>query len=81
MNGDYLSEQGAQLITIRLLIEGAAILFEDDAQPLAKLAMNSKELKAAAAFDSIGTALADLREAIRAMQETHMQAVMEHINA
>ena len=56
---------------IRLRIEGAIVLFEDDAAPLRRLALENDMLTAATAFDTIGSALYDLRQDIRSLQEAH----------
>lgn len=78
MKGTYLWNTGNALSDIRLIIEGAVTLFEEDASNLHKIAMDSKELIAAAAFDTIGTALYDLRTRIRKMQEEHTIEVVRH---
>ena len=56
---------------MRLLIEGAVDLYEDDAMPLNRLAIQNDMLIASNAFDTIGTALYDLRQHIRAFQEAY----------
>lgn len=59
------------LYDIRLRIEGAVELFENDAAPLRRLALENDMLTAATAFDTIGSALYDLRQDIRSLQEAH----------
>ena len=59
------------LYDIRLRIEGAVELFEEDAAPLRRLALENDMLTAATAFDTIGSALYDLRQDIRSLQEAH----------
>ena len=61
------------LYDIRLRIEGAVELFEDDAAPLRRLALENDMLTAATAFDTIGSALYDLRQDIRNLQEAHIK--------
>ena len=56
---------------IRLRIEGAIVLFEDDAAPLRRLALENDMLTAATAFDTIGSALYDLRQDIRSLHEAY----------
>ena len=56
---------------IRLRIDGAIVLFEDDAAPLRRLALENDMLTAATAFDTIGSALYDLRQDIRSLHEAH----------
>jgi len=66
----YFWNVGNDIADIRLLAEGA--LFEGDAEPLYRLGMKNNAEVAASAFDTIGTALYDLREKIAAMQQSHL---------
>ena len=59
------------LYDIRLRIEGAVELFEDDAAPLRRLALENDMLTAATAFDTIGSALYHLRQDIRSLHEAY----------
>lgn len=68
----YFWNVGNDIADIRLLAEGALALFEDDAAPLHKLGMRNNEEVAASAFDTIGTALYDLRKRIAEMQQSHL---------
>lgn len=79
MKGDYLSYEGEVLANMRLLIEGAANLFENDAQPLCRLAIESNQPEASVALDTIGTALTDLRTHIRTLQSEHLQEVVRQM--
>lgn len=81
MKGEYLWNTGNQLATIRLLIEGAAILYELDAGPLVRSAMENNLLAAANAFEAIGTAIYDLRRHIQEMHEEHIKEVIRVIAA
>ena len=65
----YFWNVGNDIADIRLLAEGALALFEGDAEPLHRLGMKNNEEVAASAFDTIGTALYDLRERIAQMQK------------
>ena len=58
----YFWNVGNDIADIRLLAEGALALFEGDAEPLHRLGMKNNEEVAAAAFDTIGRALYDLRD-------------------
>ncbi len=69
----YFWNVGNDIADIRLLAEGALALFEGDAEPLHRLGMKNNEEVAASAFDTIGTALYDLRERIAEMQQRHLQ--------
>ena len=68
----YFWNVGNDIVDIRLLAEGALALFEGDAEPLHRLGMKNNEEVAASAFDTIGTALYDLRERIAQMQKSHL---------
>ena len=69
----YFWNVGNDIADIRLLAEGALALYEGDAEPLHRLGMKNNEEVAASAFDTIGTALYDLRKRIADMQEGHLQ--------
>ena len=79
MKGEYLWKTGNQLADVRLLIEGAVVLFEDEASCLNRLAMNNGKFVAASAFDTIGTALYDLRKHIQEMHEDHIKEVVRTV--
>ena len=81
MKGDYLSYEGEVLANMRLLIEGAANLFENDAQPLCRLAIDNNQPEASVALDTIGTALTDLRTHIRTLQSEHIQEAVRQLKA
>ena len=68
----YFWNVGNDIADIRLLAEGALALYEGDAEPLHRLGMKNNEEVAASAFDTIGTALYDLRKRIAEMQESHL---------
>ena len=68
----YFWNVGNDIANIRLLAEGALALYEGDAEPLHRLGMKNNEEVAASAFDTIGTALYDLREKIAEMQKSHL---------
>ena len=63
----YFWNVGNDIADIRLLAEGALALYEGDAEPLHRLGMKNNAEAAASAFDTIGTALYDLREKIAEM--------------
>ena len=68
----YFWNVGNDITDIRLLAEGALTLYEGEAEPLHRLDMKNNEEVAASAFDTIGTALYDLRERIAEMQKSHL---------
>ena len=68
----YLWNTGNALSNIRLLVEGAVALYENDASGLCQLALSQQDKTAAIAFNTIGTALCDLRQNITNMQKEHI---------
>ena len=68
----YFWNVGNDIADIRLLAEGAVALYENDAVPLHHLGMTYDEQEATSAFDTIGTALYDLRKRIEEMQLSHL---------
>ncbi len=81
MKGDYLAYEGEVLADMRLLIEGAMEVFNSDAQPLTRLAIDNNQPEASVALDTIGTALTDLRTHIRALQSEHIQEAVRQMKA
>ena len=79
MKGTYLWNTGNEIAEIRLIVEGAVTLYEEDVSQLHKMAMDSGELIAAAGFDTIGEALYELRTHIRNMQEAHTKEVIRAV--
>ena len=73
MKKERIMETGDILDEMRLMVEGAIVLFEDDALPLTRLARDSNEFAAGSALNMIGTALYNLRTFIREMQEMRFQ--------
>ena len=81
MKGSYLWNVGGKISEIRLIVEGAVTLYEEDASGINKMMMDAGELIAAAGFDTIGEALYELRTHIREMQEAHTQEVVRAVTA
>ena len=79
MKGSYLWNVGNKLAEIRLIVEGAVTLYEEDASGINKMMMDAGNLIAAAGFDTIGEALYELRTHIREMQEAHTQEVVRAV--
>ena len=79
MKGSYLWNTGNEIAEIRLIIEGAVTLYEEDASGINKMMMDTGNLIAAAGFDTIGEALYELRTHIREMQEAHTQEVVRDV--
>ncbi|MBP3647263.1 MAG: hypothetical protein J6K55_12680 [Clostridia bacterium] len=79
MKGEYMWNTGYALDEMRLIVEGAVVLFEEDALPLNKLAYDHKELKASNAFNVIGEALYTLRQHILTLHEAHIKEVTRQL--
>ena len=79
MKGTYLWNTGNEIAEIRLIVEGAVTLYEEDASGINKMMMDAGELIAAAGFDTIGEALYELRTHIREMQEAHTKEVVRAV--
>jgi len=71
MEHDFMWTAGDCLSNMRLYVEDALVLFEDDALPLTKLAHEHEEWNAAEALNTIGEVLYRLQEYIRELQEAH----------
>ena len=59
---------------MRLLVEGALNLFEDDAGILCRLAREAGKLEAMRSLNDIGTCLYEFRRHITALQEAHYKS-------
>lgn len=75
MKGEFMWTMGGALDSMRLIAEGAVVLFEEDTSPTTKLTRNNNELVAGTAFNTIGEALYSLRTLIRDLQEAHTKEV------
>ena len=59
---------------MRLMVEGALTLYEDDSGVLCRLAREADELEAMRSLNDIGTCLYEFRRQIKALQEAHYKA-------
>ena len=75
MDEFYMDFATNLLHDIRLRVEGAGILFERDAIPLRRLGVENDMPVAVGAYDTIGSALYNLREDIQELYEGHMKEV------
>ena len=62
------------LSEMRLLVEGAINLYEDDTAPLMRLARDHNEAEALSALNDLGAALYIMRRHIRRLQAEHIKA-------
>ena len=69
------------LSKMRLVMEGAVALFEDEVCPVYKQIRESGDAAALFAFDDIGTALYELRQYVRQMQEAHHLEAQRQVDA
>jgi len=67
----FIDVSGDLLTDMRLIIEGAVNVFEGDAAPLIRLARNNDMMTAYRGFNTIGSALYDLRHYICEFEEAH----------
>ena len=75
MKEDFIWNAGDALSTMRLYVEGALMLFENDALPLTKLAHVHQEWMAAEALDSIGEALYRVQDILCRLQQKRNTAI------
>ena len=80
MKGEFMWNMGGTLDTMRLIAEGAVVLFEEDTSPITKLARDNGELVAGTAFNTIGEALYSLQTLIRELQEAHGNEVARQLS-
>lgn len=81
MEDSYLWNAGIKQLEMRLIVEGAIALYEDEAVPLLGLAIKNEKYKAADAFDALGTALYSMRRHICDLQMAHRKEVMKATDA
>ena len=68
---DYVSKTLSISSIMRLIVEGAIVLYEGDAVPLYNLAAGQPE--AQGAFSTIGRALYDLRQYVLDLEEAYRE--------
>ena len=77
---DFMWVAGNVFSEMRLMVEGAITLFEDDAGVLCRLAREADELEAMRSLNDIGTCLYEFRRQIKALQEAHYKAETQEPN-
>ncbi len=75
---DFMDIAGDRLSEMRLLVEGAITLFEDEASILFRLARDAGDEDARCAFNDIGSALYCLRSHIIHLQSAHYKEAMRN---
>ena len=71
MDKDFVWVAGNAFSEMRLMVEGAIVLYEGDAVPLYNLAAEQPE--AQGAFSTIGRALYDLRQYVLDLEEAYRE--------
>ena len=71
---DYLDISSDLLSEMRLLVEGAITLFEDDTGCLNRLATDAGQEEARSALNDIGSALYLMRRHVKRLQAEHHKA-------
>ena len=77
LEDDFMWVTSHAFSEMRLMVEGAISLFEDEASPLCKLARDAGAQEANRAFNDIGTALYAFRTHIKSLQEAHHKAALQ----
>ena len=76
---DFMWVAGNAFSEMRLLVEGAIIMFEEDASVLCSLARDAEKHEALSAMNDIGTALYEFRRHVKQLQEAHRkEALRQH---
>ena len=68
---DFMCLTSSHFSEMRLLIEGAILIFEEDAGTLFRLARDAEQHEAMSAMNDIGTALYEIRQRVKQLQEAH----------
>ena len=71
---DFMWVTGHAFSEMRLMVEGALNLYEDDAGVLCNLARNAGKTEEMGSLNDIGTCLYEFRRQIKALQEAHYKA-------
>ena len=79
MKIDYVSQTADVISSMRLLVEGAIVLYEGDALPLDNLARQADLPEAREAFSTIGKALYDLRQHVIGLEAACREEVLRQL--
>ena len=79
MEESYLWKSCMVQYEMRLLIEGALVLYEDEASSLLRLAMQNEQYEAADAFEAVGSALTALKGHVCDLQKAHRAEVLREL--
>ena len=79
---DFIDVTSRLFSEMRLMTEGAIIVYEEDTQPLCRLARDDNDNTTVLnALNDIGTALYALRANIRQLQEAHHKELLHQMTA
>ena len=78
---DFIDVTSRVFSEMRLMTEGAIIVYEEDTQPLCRLARDDDNTTIQNALNDIGTALYALRTNIRQLQEAHHKELLRQMAA
>ena len=79
INDNYLDLTTDAISSMRLIVEGAIVLYEGDALPLDTLAKEANLSEARTAFNTLGKALYDLRQHIKELETASYQEGMRQL--
>ena len=79
MEESYLWKSGIAQYEMRLLIEGALVLYENEASSLLSLTMKHQNYEAADAFEALGCALNALQTHVCDLQKAHRQETLREV--
>ena len=79
MNDNFLDFTIDAISGMRLIVEGAIVLYEGDALPLDTLAKEANLSEARTAFNTLGKALYDLRQHIKELEIASYQEGMRQL--
>ena len=68
---DFMCVTQSAFSEMRLLVEGAIVVYEDDAGILCNLARKAEKYDALRALNDVGTALYEFRRHLKKLQEAH----------
>ena len=68
---DFMCVTQSAFSEMRLLVEGAIVVYEDDAGILCNLAREAEKFDALRALNDVGTALYEFRRHLKQLQEAH----------
>ena len=79
INDNFLDFAIDAISGMRLIVEGAIVLYEGDALPLDTLAKEANLSEARTAFNTLGKALYDLRQHVKELEAASYQEGMRQL--